>query len=70
VSINHSATASNGSTTVTDVVQIGSAIGSLTVNQQGRINRLDAFQQGPDLQVQIQQSGALNTSRFSQIEIP
>jgi hypothetical protein len=70
VSINHSATASNGSTTVTDVVQIGSAIGSLSVAQQGRTNQLDAFQQGAHPKIQVQQSGVSNTSRYTQIEIP
>jgi hypothetical protein len=70
VNINHTATASNGSTTVTDVVQIGTSIGSLSVAQQGRTNQLDAFQQGRQPKLQVQQSGVLNTSRYTQIEIP
>lgn len=60
LSIDRNRTASNGRTTVTEIVQIGPDPASVQIRQNGTVNWSRVFQQGRNTMLDLQQDGSFN----------
>lgn len=70
IAIDRSVTASNGRTTVTEIVRIGPEPDPVRIQQSGIVNLSSVYQQGRSPRLDLLQQGQVNRERTFQYHIP